>query len=145
MPGFTGMGCGCCATGLACGTCTIPFNDLTLHWTNPILGDGSIALVWNGSTLPGGAAWASASCSNELLYNLHCASGTTEFQAIYFISGPCPSGTRQTCTNLRGTGNRLPQTSLTCGDGFDMIMSCTGTSCPVLSANGFTSFEVTNP
>jgi hypothetical protein len=136
----------CCAapTGLGCGTCVIPFNDLTLHWTNPILGNGSITLAWNGSTDPTAAAWASATCSNEVLYNLHCASGAIELQAIYFISGPCPGGTRQNCSNLRPNPNHLGQTSLTCGDSFDWKLTCDST-CSILNANGFTAFEVTNP
>lgn len=138
--GFTGMGCGCCAPpGVTCGVCSIPANDLTVHWTNGILGNGSTTLVYQGGTV-----WKSA-CSNELTYRLFCFGTLLAFQAIYYISQPCPNGTTGNCQNGGGSGNALTVTSLTCGDSFEMDLTCDGTNCPILNANGFTSFKITNP
>jgi hypothetical protein len=140
-----GSGCGCCATGLGCGTCTIPLNNLTVHWTNPILGDGSATLTWNGASTSAGAAWDHTSCVNELTFHFACNAGALDFRAIYYISGSCPSGTSRYCGIGGGSGGSLTQTGLVCGDSFHLTLSCDPTHCNVLTANGFTSFEVTNP
>ena len=130
-------GSGGTSAGVPCGVCRIPANNLTVSWTNPILGNGSTTLVYSSST------WTSA-CSNELIYQLSCTSDQVEFRAIYFISAPCPSGTRQYCSNLRPNPFGLTQTGLTCGNHFLLTMTC-GDACPILQTNGFTSFTVSNP
>jgi hypothetical protein len=124
------------STGVPCAHCTIPARNLIVSWTNPIIGNGSTTLVYNSST----QTWTSG-CSNELIYQLLCSSGQVEFRAIYFISGPCPSGTQQYCSNLRPNPFGLTQTGLTCGSSFLMTMTCQS-ACPVLQLDGFTGFTV---
>jgi hypothetical protein len=122
--------------GNCCGGCAIPDRNLTVSWTNPIIGNGSTTLFYNSSAL----TWTSG-CSNELVYQLLCTGGQVEFRAIYFISGPCPTGTQQYCSNLRPNPFGLTQTGLTCGSSFLMTMTC-GSACPVLQLDGYTGFIV---
>ena len=132
----------CCCTpssGYPCGSCRIPQNDLTVHWTNPILGNGSDTLVYSGGV------WKTTDCPNQLILTVSCVSNVPVFTATYFISGPCPSGQSQNCATNRSSPNQLTTTSRTCGSSFDWKISVGSSACPNLSANGFTAFEVSNP
>jgi len=126
--------------GILCGACQIPAKNLTVSWTNPILGNGSETLVYSG--VGPTATWAS-NCSNQLVYSLQCTDGQVEFRATFFVSGPCPTGSSQYCSNLRASPFGLTQTGLTCGDDFLLTMTC-GVACPVLQTNGFESFTVSH-
>jgi hypothetical protein len=133
----TERGGGSGATGYPCGSCLIPAHDLTVSWTNSILGDGSTTLAYSSGT------WTSG-CSNELIYQLLCTSNQVDFRVIYFISGPCPTGTRQYCSTLRPTPFRLTQTGPACGANFLLTCTVGATACPILSANGFSNFTVSD-
>ena len=83
------IGC-CCGSGVPCGSCTIPASDLTLSWTNPIIGNGSTPLVYSA----GPTTWTSA-CTNQLLFQLACIGGVSVLIVTYYISGSCPTGQAQ--------------------------------------------------
>ena len=75
----------CCLT--TCLPCSIPQKNLQVAWTNVISGNGVAPLLYSGGT------WISA-CSNGLVYELLCSGGQALFEAIYFTTGACPTGTR---------------------------------------------------
>jgi hypothetical protein len=126
--------------GLPCGAdCMIPEQDLTVSWTNPLLGNGSTTLTYNA----GPKTWTS-SCSNGLLCTLKCnlTENTPEFIITYFISGVCPTGQNGNCSTLGTNPNKLTRTGLTCGAEFLLTAECDDTGCPVVFSNGFTGFTV---
>ncbi len=124
-------------SGYSCGQCQIPRQNLTVSWTNLILGNGATSLVYSGNPT---TQWASA-CTNQLLYELVCTQNQVEFRVYYFVSGSCPSGQSQYCSTIRSNPFRLTQTSLTCSP---LLLTCsvTSASCPNLASNGYTSFTV---
>jgi hypothetical protein len=124
---------------IPCGNCQIPRTDLTVAWTNPIIGNGSATLVYSASN-----QWQSA-CTNQLIYQLLCTSNQVEFRVTYFISGSCPTGQSQFCSTLRPAPFQLQQTLLRCGADFELDATVTSLSCANLSANGYLSFKVTGP
>lgn len=138
---FGGAWGSCCCSGgggYTCGSCTIPQTNLTVDYTNLILGNGSATLVYSSSPT---TQWESA-CTNQLLYLLVCTQNQVEFRVYYFVSGSCPTGQSQYCSTIRSNPFRLVQTSLTCSPSFDLECDVTGTSCPNLSSNGYTHFSV---
>ncbi len=130
------LGCCCGATPFQCGNCSIPKKDLTLDWSNEIIGDGSTKLLFNGTN-----QWAS-SCTHQVLYLLFCNALNLEFRVIYFISGACPNGQSNFCSTFGNPPLRLNRTSLTCGDNFDLEATVTNQGCPNLFGNGYTSFSI---
>lgn len=139
--GSTGKGCGCCGAPVCtCGTCSIPEADLTVSWTNLIIGNGSTPVVYQGS-----CQWISA-CTNQLLFQLVCTSGQVDFRVYYFLSGSCPTGQSQYCSTRRSSPNQLTQTGLTCGSS-SFLLTCTVTSasCPNIATYGYTAFSVSYP
>jgi hypothetical protein len=134
----TGKGCGCCGTPLCtCGSCSVPQENLTVSWTNPIAGNGSATLVYSSCVL-----WESG-CTNQLLYELVCTGSSVEFRVYYFLAGSCPTGTSQYCSTLRSSPNGLTRTGLTCGSSF--LLTCTTANCTQLGTLGYTSFSVSYP
>ena len=138
--GGTG-GCGCCGPppGYPCGQCHIPRQNLTVHWTNLILGNGSTTLVYSGFPT---TQWISG-CTNQLIYELVCTQNQVELRVYYFVSGECPTGQSQYCSTIRGIPFRLIQTNLTCNGTFELDCEVTSLTCPNLASNGYTSFSVT--
>jgi hypothetical protein len=122
---------------LPCGTCRIPRRNLTVSWTNSILGNGSTTLVYSRTP----TQWSSG-CSNEQIYRLLCTDNQVEFRVIYFISGSCPGGVSQFCSTLGVDPLRLVVDSLVCGDHFLLTCHTTGTSCPSITLNGYSSFTI---
>ena len=135
--GGTGLGCGCCGEGYLCGTCSIPRTDLTVSWTNLIIGNGSATLVYSGSP---STQWLSA-CTNQLLYQLVCTASVIEFRVYYFLSGSCPTGQSQFCSTIRTAPSSLIQTGFTCSP-FLLTCSVTSSSCSNLATYGYTGFSV---
>jgi hypothetical protein len=121
-----------------CGPCQVPKKDLTVSWTNLILGNGSTTLVYSGRLA---TQWISG-CTNELLYELVCTEGLVEFRVYYFLSGACPSGQSQSCSTIRGSPYSLTVTDLVCGTGFLLACQVTSASCPNLGSYGYTGFTV---
>lgn len=131
---------GCTGCNVICGTCQVPRQDLTLEWTNLIIGNGSTTLSYAGSPT---TQWTSA-CTNQLLFELVCTQNRVEFRVYYFLSGSCPTGQSQYCSTLRSNPNGLTQTGLTCSP-FMMTVTLTSASCPSVSTYGYTSFKITGP
>jgi hypothetical protein len=123
--------------GYPCGQCQIPRNNLTVSWTNLILGNASTTLAYTGSPT---TQWASA-CTNQLLYELVCTQNQVEFRVYYFLSGSCPGGQSQYCSTIRSNPYSLTQTNFTCSP---LLLTCTVTSasCPNLASYGFTGFTI---
>ena len=119
-----------------CGSCGIPKANLTVSWSNGIIGNGSTRM---GFTAP--STWISA-CTNQLLYQILCNAGQVEFRVIYFISGACPTGQSNYCSTLGNNPLKLTQTSLTCGDAFLLACTVGSSGCPNLYENGYTGFTV---
>jgi hypothetical protein len=74
------------AASLSCSPCPIPKRNLTVSWSNYVLGSGSAPLVYSP---PG--QWNSG-CVNQLLFSLSCSGSLILFTATYFLSGSCPGG-----------------------------------------------------
>lgn len=121
---------------LLCLPCAIPQRSLTLSWVNYMSGPGSTTLVF---TPPG--QWGSV-CTNQLLFQLACASGRVLMNVTYFLSGGCPSGQRQTCSSASGGPFGLTLESYSC-DPFMMRYKVENTGCPALWSNGYTSLTIT--
>lgn len=139
--GRTSVG-SCCI--YPCLPCSIPRKDLTIAWVNPLAGNGSDTLVY---TAPG--TWATgcsggAGVGNQLLFKLFCTGGQIELRAYYFVSGSCPTGQSNYCSNLRTVGSQLIPDSHTCSP-FSMAFTETTLSCPTITGSGFTSFTITDP
>lgn len=130
----------CCCNGggtLPCLPCAIPLVPLTLSWVNSGgFGNGSTTLTQITSS-----GWESE-CANELIYGFGCASGFLYFEVDYFVSGSCPDGQRQACSSPGSAPNGLTLSSYTC-DPFSVTYTLTSASCPVLWAEGYTSFTIT--
>lgn len=133
-------GCACPGGGgtLPCSPCAIPKNNLTLAWTNVLIGNGSTPLVFNGTS-----AWNSA-CNNELLYALSCVGGAITFCVTYFLSGVCPTGQSQQCCYPGSNPFTFTLLSYQCSP-FQMVFQATGAGCPVLWSSGYDTFTITNP
>lgn len=121
-------------TSVSCGGCTVPRQDLTLTSTNSLLGTRSTPLVFNGTD-----GWAT-NCTNQIIFRLRCGSGIATFSATYFVGGPCPTGAPASCISSGLSPFGLTATVQSC-DPF--LLQFNATSCPALSAQGFTRFTVT--
>lgn len=121
---------------LSCLPCGIPKMNLKVCYKNYLIGDGTATMTY---TPPG--QWGSA-CTLQLLYQMACASGSILFTIVYFLSGGCPGGQRQTCSSSTGSPFGLTLSSYTC-DPFLLHYTCTNTGCPALWSNGYTDFYIT--
>jgi hypothetical protein len=123
----------------ACTPCQIPKGDLTITWTNILTGNGSATLVYNCAGF-----WQTDCEDSGLLFTLSCAGGQIELRAIFFVSGVCPTGSSNYCSNLRTNPLGLTLSSHACSP-FSLTYSLTETSCPELADEGNTQFVVTGP
>jgi hypothetical protein len=119
--------------GLTCSPCAIPEEDLTLSWTNDLLGPGETTLVYTNTG--GEKSWLSA-CANGLLYELFCTGGTIELRVIFFITGTCPHGTAGYCSNLRTSPFSLTLASYSCLP-FSLSFTVSNTGCAAVSSIGY--------
>jgi hypothetical protein len=127
---------GLSVSALSCSPCPIPKKNLTVSWTNNVIGTGSAPLVFSP---PG--QWNS-SCVHELLYSLSCSGSLVQFSVTYFLSGSCPGGQQQSCSNTSIEPFALSLASSVCSP-FYLRFSVTPASCPVLGSDGYTSFTIT--
>lgn len=127
--------CQCSTPTYPCSPCPIPKRNLTLSWTNNLIGPGSTTLTYNGSN-----GWSSG-CVNQLLFQLLCV-GLTEFVVTYFLSGACPSGQSQSCTYPGYSPFGITLSHSSCSP-FELDFTITSGGCPVLWSDGYTSFKIT--
>jgi len=121
---------------LSCSPCNIPRKNLTLSWTNSMIGAGSTSLVY---APPG--QWNS-SCSNQLLFSLACPGSRVMLSVTYFLSGNCPTGQSQSCVSPGYDPFTLSLDGSTCSP-FFLQYTVTGAGCPVLWSSGYTSLSIT--
>jgi hypothetical protein len=121
---------------LNCMPCNIPKKNLTLSWSNVMIGDGATPLVF---VAPG--QWNSA-CTNELLFSLTCPGSSLTLSVTYFLSGYCPTGQSQSCLSPGYDPFTLSLESSSCSP-FYLHYTVTGAGCPVLWSNGYASFSIT--
>lgn len=119
---------------LSCGGCKVPRQDLTLTWTNILLGTRSAPMIFDGVD-----AWTTG-CFNQILFRLTCRSDSVVFTATYFVAGSCPTGQPATCTGPGSSPIGLTLTAQSCDP---LLLQYTATSCQALSAQGYTRFTVT--
>jgi hypothetical protein len=122
--------------GYPCAPCAIPETPLTLSWVNALLGGGSTQLIYQSQGL-----WVS-SCENQIQFELRCTQNSIELRVLYFISGTCPTGRSQYCSNLLSKPLNIALMGSVCSP-FFVTWTLTSSSCPVLTSNGYTSFTVT--
>ena len=126
-----------CESGVSCSPCAIPTEDLTITWTNPITGNGSATLTY---TAP--STWTTGCCDDGLIFTLQCTEDEIELRATYFISGECPTGDSNYCSNLRTPNFQVTLVSSTCSP-FSLTFDCTDDACPTLFGVGNTQFIIT--
>ena len=125
-----------------CSPCPIPEQDLTISWTNLISGPGSATLTY--SAFP--SIWKTKGplgdgCVNGMIYELLCSEGQLELVITYFISGSCPTGQSNSCSNLEVYPFGLVLSSHTCSP-FSLTFTV-APGCPEVEAPGFTSYTIT--
>ena len=123
--------------GTICMPCTIPNEDLTITWTNILTGNGSATMTFGG-----GPSWLTGCVDNGLQFLLQCNSGQIELRAIFFVSGTCPTGSQNYCSNLRTNPLALTLVDHTCSP-FSLTFTLTEAQCPELSGEGNMLFMIT--
>lgn len=126
----------CCS--IVCGNIDIPKQNLTLTWTNPITGNGSTTLYFNG------ISWVS-SCTNGLTFILLCTNNSIEFRAIYYTTGSCPTGTQQYCSNIRTSPYGFTGPLNINLNPLSLTFNSQSSGCPAITSAGYTQFVVTGP
>jgi hypothetical protein len=119
-----------------CLPCPYPQKDLTISWTNPVLGNGSAPLRMTSPS------WWTSPCNGRLLFTLACYGGATQLTASYFLSGECPGGQQQICSSPGNSPSQLNLSHSTCNPLF-VTFSITEATCPVLAFAGFSSLTIT--
>ncbi len=124
---------------LPCSPCAIPKKNLTLSWTNNLIGPGSTTLVF---TPPG--QWNSP-CVNQMLFQLSCAGGLVQLTVTYFLSGACPGGQSQSCVSPGHDPFAITLDSFSCAGAPAFLLHYTvkSSGCPVLWSDGYTAFTIT--
>ncbi len=136
-----GLGSPCCCTGisyLSCSPCNIPKANLTLSWTNPLVGPGSATLIYT----TGPDAWKTVGCVNQQIYEIKCLSGVVTFEVTYFTSGVCPTGQSATCISGDVFPLGLTLDSHTCSP---FSFTWNTNNCPIGQAPGYLTYTVTYP
>lgn len=126
--------CVCGTTTFPCFPCDLPEQDLTLDYTNVIIGNGSTTLYYIPNT------WTSQ-CDNGLIYRAGCTGGVLGFQITYFISGTCPTGQTQVCFTGGGNGSRLIRSTTTCSP-LSVLYTTGSGDCTFLYNSGYRSFTI---
>ncbi len=104
-----------------------------------ISGPGSTTLTYNANQ----SSWTTG-CVSQQTYQLLCNSGQIEFRVTFFVSGNCPTGQKNFCSNLRVAPFGLVLASFTCSP-FSMTFTLPDPICPAVEAPGYTSFTITDP
>ena len=114
----------------------IPKTNLTLSWTNLLTGPGSTTLTYDASL----TKWT-ATCIDQQSYELLCSGGQIEFIVTFYLSGTCPTGGSNFCSNLRANPFGLTMSSYTCSP-FSVTFN-TSPKCPDVEAPGYLTFTIT--
>jgi len=140
------VGCSCCGPGFSvCGTCSIPAEDLTLTYTNIILGNDTTTLVY--SMVGGQPYWISAcrpvagSMTAWYTAALTCVAGNLIFSFTLATNNICTTGLA-TCASNLSPNFKLTLVSITCGASFSAEYT-TVPSCPGIEAPGFITMTIT--
>jgi hypothetical protein len=120
-----------------CSPCTIPNEDLTITWTNILTGNGSATMRFGG-----GPSWVTGCVDSGVQFALGCTAGLIELRSMFFVSGSCPTGSSNYCSNLRGNPLTLTLASHTCSP-FTMTFMLSEAGCPELYDEGNTQFVIT--
>jgi hypothetical protein len=120
----------------ACSPCSIPNEDLTITWTNILTGNGSATMTYT----PG--QWETGCVDSGILFRLACNGGSIELRAIFFLSGFCPTGSTNYCSNLRTSPLTLTLASHLCSP-FSLTFTVSEVGCPEVYDEGNTQFIIT--
>ena len=74
-----------CSSGVTCEPCSIPTEDLTVTWTNPLTGNGSATLTYTSPS-----SWATGCVDNGLIFSLECTEGTIQLRGHVFCEWRVP-------------------------------------------------------
>ena len=116
---------------------TIPDEDLTITWTNILTGNGSTTMKFGS-----GPTWQTGCVDSGLQFILACNSGSIELRAVFFVSGSCPTGLSNYCSNLRSNPLSLTLAEHICSP-FSLTFTLDETGCPELTDEGNTQFVIT--
>jgi hypothetical protein len=124
-------------SGTMCSPCNIPNEDLTITWSNILTGSGSATMTFGAGSL-----WQTGCVDSGLQFILSCDSGSIELRAAFFVSGSCPTGLSNYCSNLRS--NRLSLTLIdhACSP-FSLTFIVTDVGCPEVYDEGNMQFMIT--
>jgi hypothetical protein len=131
----TGLG----GAGIVCSPCTIPAENLTISWTNLLTGDGLGMLTYSRMPSP---SWATSCVDNGVEFTLACTGGEIELRVYFFVSGICPTGETDYCSNLQESPLTLTLTDQTCSP-FGLTFTVGESSCPTVYSLGNTTFVIT--
>ena len=141
MPGGIGwLACGCCggSNTYACSPCAIPEQNLTISWVNILSGDSSATMIYT----TGPTAWKTGCVDGGLIFELSCNSGSIELRATFFLSGECPTGESNYCSNFGVPPLALTLSSYTCSP-FSLTFTVGEDGCPTIYGAGNTTFTIT--
>ena len=141
--GSTGKGCGTCGAAMCtCGTCTIPQANLTLSYSNLIIGDGTTPLVYASGARPAsGIRAARTNCTVST--DLH--GRASRVPGVLLLPAPAPPARASIVPTSDRPPNGLTQTGLTCGSAFLLACTVNSSSCPNIATYGYTGFAVSYP
>jgi hypothetical protein len=120
-----------------CTPCNIPSEDLTITWTNILTGNGSATMTFGT-----GPTWQTGCVDSGLQFLLSCENGSIELRAIFFVSGSCPTGSTNYCSNLRTSPLTLTLTSYICSP-IILTFAVSEVGCPEVYEEGNTQFIIT--
>lgn len=124
------------STTLSCSPCLLPKKNLTLSWTNALLGAGSATLTFNPPS-----QWNS-SCIHDMLVQLSCPGTLMQLSIAYFLSGQCPTGQPQSCTSRGFNPFSITLGTSSCSPLLVQFL-VSGTGCPALWNDGYSAFTIT--
>jgi hypothetical protein len=119
-----------------CIPCSIPKQDLVLSWTNPVYGNGSTSLIYQGS------GWKS-DCAVQMIYYLDCPNaGGIQFTWTYHSA--CPSAPLFGCGSIYGsTFPSVPNMRLDAYSCSPLYLRYVTHECHIGASLGYTSWTVT--
>jgi hypothetical protein len=123
---------------ITCSPCNIPIEDLTITWTNAFTGTSSATMTYTS----GLELWTTGCVDDGLQFRISCNEGTIELRAVFFLSGSCPTGTSNYCSNLRSSPVALTISDHTCFP-FSVTFTVAEGDCPPIYGEGNTQFVIT--